>query len=270
MTETYFPFDSGAGSVVAESQWSKMAQLWKNNGVIWGALNNLEPYGDSTGMQVKIKSGQAWIKGHFYENDSLVSLPIQSAHATLNRYDLIVLRLSWANKTIGLNIVTGTAAATPTIPTPSTLELALGYVYVPAASMTIAANNVTDTRPYANGDDGNFSLAVVIGNNIDVISTGVVCYVEIPVDCVLTGWTIVSNLTGSIVVDIWKDSYANFPPVAGDTIVSGVKPTLSSAQKAKNVSLAKTITAGDWLAFNVDSASAVKQVTLSLLFTKKR
>jgi hypothetical protein len=78
---------------------------------------------------------------------------------------------------------------------------------------------------------------------------------------------LVSDQTGSIVIDIWKDSYANFPPVVADTICgAGSKPTLATARKSEDTTLSAwvvSVAAGDWLAFNVDSASAVTQVTLS-------
>ncbi len=83
----------------------------------------------------------------------------------------------------------------------------------------------------------------------------------------ITGWTLVADASGSIVLDIWRDSYGNFPPTVADTITCTEKPTLSSAQKAQDVSLSSwsaDINAGDVLAINVDSAATVKQVTLTL------
>ena len=32
--------------------------------------------------------------------------------------------------------------------------------------------------------------------------------------------------SGSIVIDVWKDTYANFPPIVADTITASAKPTL--------------------------------------------
>lgn len=100
-----------------------------------------------------------------------------------------------------------------------------------------------------------------------VITTGVKLYVEVPVSMRITGWTLVSTLSGSIVIDVWKDSYANFPPTVADTIAGSEKPTLSSAQKAQDLTLSTwttDITAGEVLAFKVDSAATVEQVTLTL------
>lgn len=100
-----------------------------------------------------------------------------------------------------------------------------------------------------------------------VLTTGVKAYVEVPMSLRITGWSLVANESGSIVIDVWKDSWANFPPTVADTIAGSEKPTLSSAQKNQDLSLSTwddEIDAGDVLAFNIDSVTTVEQVTLSL------
>jgi hypothetical protein len=42
--------------------------------------------------------------------------------------------------------------------------------------------------------------------------------------------------SGSIVLDLWADVPANWPPTIGDTIVASAKPTITTAQSAVNVS----------------------------------
>lgn len=100
-----------------------------------------------------------------------------------------------------------------------------------------------------------------------VISTGVKVFVEVPFACRVTGWTLVADAVGDIVVDVWKDTYANFPPLVADTIAGTEKPTLAAAQKNQDLSLSSwdtDIDAGDVLAFNVDSAATVQVATLTL------
>jgi len=96
--------------------------------------------------------------------------------------------------------------------------------------------------------------------------------VEIPFGCTITGWTIAApKESGSIVVDVWKDTYANFPPTVADTIAGSEKPTLSSAQKNQDLTLTSwttAITAGDILAFNVDSITTVQRVVVSIRVTR--
>jgi hypothetical protein len=77
-----------------------------------------------------------------------------------------------------------------------------------------------------------------------------------------------ADQSGSVVIDIWKDTYANFPPTDADSITSATPPTIPATnQKAEDTSLTnwtKTFAKGDILGFNVDSATTIKQATLSL------
>lgn len=159
MTEIYFPFDAGAGSSIVESQWSKMARLWRADGVIYGLANKLEVYGDSSGMQVKMKTGSAFIEGGYYENDALKTIAIDPSDPTLNRIDVIVLRLDWAANTILAAVLKGVNAASP-VPTAVTQtfgtlwEIALAQVAVDAGTGTIAAGKVSDYRIYSSDVPG--------------------------------------------------------------------------------------------------------------------
>lgn len=113
------------------------------------------------------------------------------------------------------------------------------------------------------------ALTVVIGNGSDVIATGVAGDLLVPMACTVTGWTILSGTSGSIVVDVWRDSYANYPPTDADSIAGSELPTLSSATKNQDLALSTwnssgALAAGDILRFSVDSATTVTQVTLVL------
>ncbi|TWE06396.1 hypothetical protein FB550_102418 [Neobacillus bataviensis] len=150
MAQTYFPFDSGQGADVKENQWSDMAQHWLETGVIKGKLNQLQVYADSTGMQVKVKSGQAWLKGHFFESDAEEVLPISTADATNSRIDRVIVRLDWTANTILLAILQGIPAVSPVAPAltqnTSRWEISLAQILVSANVSTIASGNVTDER----------------------------------------------------------------------------------------------------------------------------
>lgn len=115
------------------------------------------------------------------------------------------------------------------------------------------------------------SLTFIIDGNFQVITTGIAGHLEIPFAMTITGWTILGDQSGSIVVDVWKDIYANFPPTVADTITGTEKPTLSSAQKNQDLTLstwATAVAAGDVLLFNVDSVTTVQRVVLSIRGTK--
>jgi hypothetical protein len=128
-----------------------MAKLWTPTGVLFNELSQLGLYGDSSGMQVKVRTGRAWMRGHFYESDAERTLPIATADATNPRIDRVVLRADFVANTIGLAVLQGVPAATPTAALPTTndsmWEIGLGTVTVPAGATTIAAENVTaDTK----------------------------------------------------------------------------------------------------------------------------
>lgn len=124
--------------------------------------------------------------------------------------------------------------------------------------------------------DLTVSATAAIGYVIDgggaAITTGLLPNsLRIPFACTINSVTLLADQTGSIVVDIWKDTYANYPPVVADSICGSAKPTLSSAVKSEDTTLigwTTSIAAGDVLLFNVDSATTVQNVTLILKVTK--
>lgn len=85
---------------------------------------------------------------------------------------------------------------------------------------------------------------------------------------VVTAWRVLADQSGSVVVDIWKDTYANYPPTVADTITGAEKPTISAAAKNEDTSLNAgsgwAFTSGDTFRFNVDSATTVTRVTVVL------
>jgi hypothetical protein len=80
-----------------------------------------------------------------------------------------------------------------------------------------------------------------------------------------------ADQSGSIVVDVWKDTLANYPPTVADSITASAPPTITSAQSASSSSLTGWTTAintNDVLRFNVNSATTITRVTLSLSVTR--
>lgn len=99
------------------------------------------------------------------------------------------------------------------------------------------------------------------------ITTGVKGWVKIPFAYKVTAWEITADVSGSAVVDFWSDSYANFPPTVADTITTSEKPTLAAVQKntdtSLNVGAGWTLTNGNYLMWNVDSAATVTKVLIA-------
>lgn len=115
------------------------------------------------------------------------------------------------------------------------------------------------------------SIQLVIDGGGSAITTGVKGYIEVPFACTITAVRLLADQSGSIVVDIWKDTYANYPPVDADSITASAPPTISGATKSEDATLTgwtTSIAAGDVLGFNVDSATTVTRVTMALTVSR--
>lgn len=115
------------------------------------------------------------------------------------------------------------------------------------------------------------AIEFVIDGGGSALTTGIKGYLEVPFACTITQATLLADVSGSVVVNVYKDTYANYPPVVGDKITASAPPTISSATKSQDSTLTgwtTSISAGDILAFNVDSATTITRVTISLKVTR--
>jgi hypothetical protein len=116
-------------------------------------------------------------------------------------------------------------------------------------------------------DVGSFGISIDGGGG--TVSTGLSGYLEVPYDGTITGWTILSSLTGSCVIDVLKSTYGTFPPTT--SIAGTEKPTLTSQMSNQDNTLTTwttSVTAGDIISFNVDSATTVTKLNLSIKINK--
>lgn len=114
-------------------------------------------------------------------------------------------------------------------------------------------------------DDGVFNISAVIGDGVNTISTGIKGDIHVPIACTITGVFAFADQTGSIVVDAWKDSYANYPPTDADSITASAPITITAATKSTDTTLTgwtTSVSAGDIIRLNVDSVSTVTRVTI--------
>lgn len=115
-------------------------------------------------------------------------------------------------------------------------------------------------------------IGITVDGGGSAISTGVKGFIEVPYNCEIIQVTMLADQSGSAVVDIWKDTYANYPPTDADTITSAAVPTITTATKSQDSTLTDwttSISAGDILGFNVDSATTIERLTLILKVVKK-
>lgn len=134
---------------------------------------------------------------------------------------------------------------------------------------SLSANSISGTT-YLNLPVNYGSFGITIDGGGAVITTGNKGYLVIPYAGTITGWQIISDLNGSCVIDVWKASSGNIPTIA-NAIAGTEKPTLSSQQINSDLTLTTWTTAvsqNDVIAFNVDSASTVTRVNLTIFITK--
>jgi hypothetical protein len=109
------------------------------------------------------------------------------------------------------------------------------------------------------------TIAWTIDGGGSAIGTGDKGDVLVPFACTIVAVTLLADQTGSIVVDIKKAAYADYPPAS--SICAGDKPTISSDDRSNSSALTGWTTAiaeGDTLRFSVDSASTITRCAVVL------
>lgn len=173
MTQSSWPFENIDTSETQFSQWARNI----GEGVKVGTGDELEPYGDGSGMNVKVDSGQALIRGHYYSNTATVTLTVTAANPTNPRIDLVVLELDPSANTIVLRVVAGTPAGSPVAPAlvqtdAGVYQLKMAEIAVAANAFSITAPNVTDTRPFLATAADLAAAVTTLQSNVTSLQTG--------------------------------------------------------------------------------------------------
>jgi hypothetical protein len=111
------------------------------------------------------------------------------------------------------------------------------------------------------------AIPFTVYQNGSVLTTGIKGDLYVPFTGTIVGVTLLADQVGSVVLDIWKDTFANYPPTVADTIVAAAKPTLAAANKYQDVVLNgwnPTVNAGDCLRFNFDSVATITRLQVGL------
>ena len=113
-------------------------------------------------------------------------------------------------------------------------------------------------------------IEFVIDGGGAAITTGIKGYLEVPFACTVNTWTLLADTSGSITVDVYSDTYANYGTNTS-MVGTGTKPAIASATKAQSSPASwttTTIAAGNIVGFNVTAATTVTRVTISLKVTR--
>jgi len=163
--------------------------------------------------------------------------------------------------------------------------------YTPNKLVRATGNNTTETYHSVNttvGDPGVDTALVTeqgIREALDALTAGLYEYknfiIDNPGSAIPTGakgpfmvpaGTIVAvrllaDQTGSIKIDLWKDSFANYPPTDADSICGGNEPEITNDDTYEDTTLTgwtTTLAADDIIMVNVDSCTTIERCSVIL------
>ena len=151
---------------------------------------------------------------------------------------------------------------------------------VPRTQIDAIVTKIQGTRDLSAGGVSALKEVLYLLNGVDVgaigctfdgqgspLVVGSKAFVTVPYACTITEVIALSDTAGDVVVDVWRDSYANFPPINSDSITGSSPVTIVGTDKSTDAVLAgwsPALNAGDVLCFHVDSCSAIKKLQTQL------
>ncbi len=99
------------------------------------------------------------------------------------------------------------------------------------------------------------------------IQDDVQLWVEVPFKCDIDRVTLLADQSGSIQIDLWVDSYANYPPLVGDSITASAVPSITADTDSQDSTLtgwSPALAAGDIMLANVDSCTTIEACACAL------
>lgn len=130
--------------------WAAYFATFVSSGVVLKTNATLAVSANGGSMSVTLGTGSAIINGYRYENTAALLIPLPTAHASLNRYDAIMIRWNRSLRAINAYVVSSTAAPSPTAEAPARTadihELCVAIVYVAAGVTSISQSAITDKR----------------------------------------------------------------------------------------------------------------------------
>lgn len=146
------------GSHPAENDRLSMQAIFSTTGIV-GASSLAVTAQGTPNMTVNVASGWAAIVGttqsnmgtYIGYNDATTILTVTTANAVNPRIDLVCMTVndayySGSTNNVVLQIIAGTAAASPVAPTLPANSVSLATIAVAANATTITSGNITDTR----------------------------------------------------------------------------------------------------------------------------
>lgn len=139
-----------------------------SNGIFPNPAAQLQVIAIDNSMQIRIKSGKAWINGYFYENTDDLIFKLDVADGVLNRIDRVVLRLDFLTREIRAKVKKGDYASNAVAKTlqrdADAYELALADIKISAGAIKITQADITDLRL-------NKSMCGIVHGTVEQVDT---------------------------------------------------------------------------------------------------
>lgn len=157
-------------------------------------------------------------------------------------------------------------------PTPIATSTLVGTVKPDNTTITVDP----DGTIHAGSNLLTAAIQFIIDGQGSPIAVGIKPYQQVPFACAIQEVTLLADQIGSITVDVWKCTYAQFDagtthPVVGDSITAAATPAIATAKKYDDATLTgwnKTINAGDILGYNVSGVTNITRCTITLRVKK--
>jgi hypothetical protein len=242
-----------------------------------GVLTNDKHDGYSEYLQIATPSAPPSNSIRVYAKDKAGTATLYYTDEAANEFELPTLGGSGTGAPSDATYITTTASSG--LSAEVLLSAVIGYGAAgsrPAAGTAgrLYYSTDTDTLERDNGSTWDTVIAqtstlnFVIDGGGSTITTGIKGDLVVDFAATITGVTLLADQSGAIVVDVWKDTYANYPPVDADSITASAPPTITaSGTKSQDTTLTgwtTSIAAGDTLRFNVDSVTSIQRVTVAL------
>lgn len=235
MAETVIAYPLNLAEYVG-AEYPMLFHYGRTSGV-FGAVGNLL-VAASTGMTVTIADGAGWLSdasGHgvaFRNNTEAESgnkhaLTVETAHATLNRYDRVIVQWYLPNYSTLPTIILrkGTAASSPAAPAlvnnSEYREISLAKISVKAGVTTIAAADITDERL-------DTKVCGIVSSDITVPTDGIEAQAEAMLNQLQAA--IDSVISGAIIAHASTHASAGTDPITPASIGAAAQTDVNGKQ----------------------------------------
>ncbi len=126
------------------------------------------------------------------------------------------------------------------------------------------------SKAYVQARTKHIAEGLIAGNGFVVVAGEIKGVIDIPVTGTIVKVEMFSDVAATTVVDVWKDTYANYPPTNADSITAAAPPSLAAAVKSVDSTLTgwtKAVTEGDKLKFNVDANDLATWIGIKIYIT---